>query len=697
MNQFPYGAVFKVQREYALDEIFSNLKSMKDLGMNIVVIWPAVYWWEDKGLPNYPYNTGHEILKYAEKIGMKVIMELAGQITALEYVPDFVMKEEYYPITYEGFLEKDKLYYGYLNYFHPEVKQLIKKQFTEIAENYKGYSSLYGYDIWNETMFMSFDQYTLQVFREWLKKKYNSINRLNDVWDRAYHDWSQIQFTRWMWASVMPKVDYHQFQKDSVGMVLNEWYKTVKDVDPHHPIIADNVSSMVVEDQSYERPQDDWNVAENVDEFGTSFYPKNAPNIMPDYKRWEILVGIHSATPTGRFWISELQSHLQMMFNPLSVVYPHEIAWWNWEAVSHGAKGVIYWMWNPFIKGMQTFGRGLVDTRLQYTDRAQTARMIGNVLKENEREFLTYEPKMPKAAILFDKINHDFTRAYTEQYTPFINNAIYIDSIAGIFKCMWENNIPTKFITQKEIMNGTVKQYKVLFMTNQLNISNEFSDALKEYVANGGVLICDGKFGEIDDFGVLHRNMPGGKLNEILGYRHVDVDPNGLVIDIKLNQNNEFKLDGYYEKRILEITDENVDVIGTFENGLPAVIKTSIGKGMVIYIPTHLWYGFYKENFESVSHFMRLLKDEYKLSPYSISNNDVKVCLLKGEDGMILFAFNYKNKEASAQIQLNDISPKFTTCKKIFGKEQDRGMIADENTLNIIVKAQDVSIFKLNY
>lgn len=61
---------------------------MHALGMNTVVVWPAVYWWEPQG-EHYPCQTGRDLLADAEEIGIGVIMELAGQITAMEYAPDF--------------------------------------------------------------------------------------------------------------------------------------------------------------------------------------------------------------------------------------------------------------------------------------------------------------------------------------------------------------------------------------------------------------------------------------------------------------------------------------------------------------------------------------------------------------------------------------------------------------------------------
>ncbi|MDD2579955.1 MAG: beta-galactosidase [Eubacteriales bacterium] len=210
-----------------MDDIKAQMRSMKAIGLNFVVVWPAVYWWEDRAHRDYPFNTGHQILTYADEIGMKIIMELAGQLTSLEYAPDFVMKDDYYCVKADGTIDRQGMAYGYLNYNHPEMKDLIEKQFTDIVRSCKDYPALYGYDIWNETMFTSYDIHTLRRFRTWLKAKYKTIEALNDIWDHTYYDWSQIHFTHWLWASVMPMVDYEQFHKDNVGMILKEWNYTI--------------------------------------------------------------------------------------------------------------------------------------------------------------------------------------------------------------------------------------------------------------------------------------------------------------------------------------------------------------------------------------------------------------------------------------------------------------------------------------
>ncbi len=74
MTTYPFGAVLKIQRQDSMDDIKAQMRSMKATGLNFVVVWPAVYWWEDRAHRDYPFNTGHQILTYADEIGMKIII-----------------------------------------------------------------------------------------------------------------------------------------------------------------------------------------------------------------------------------------------------------------------------------------------------------------------------------------------------------------------------------------------------------------------------------------------------------------------------------------------------------------------------------------------------------------------------------------------------------------------------------------------
>jgi beta-galactosidase GanA len=690
-SSFPYGAVFKVQREHTREQIRHALDAMKKSGMNTVVIWPSVFWWEDRSLPKYPYDTGHFILQYAEEIGLKVIMELSGQITSLEYAPDFVMKEEYYAVKYDGTYTKDYWYFGYLNYNHPEVRKLIVEQFAETARQYMHYASLYGYDIWNETMFESYDVYTLQRYRKWLKDKYGTIEALNDVWDRVYASFEDIHFNRWMWASVMPVVDYYRFHKESIGMFLREWVQAVKAVDPGHPIIADNIHSMVSDDSSFSRPQDDWNVARHVDEFGISFYPKTAPVPMPPHKRWLVLTGAHSASRTGRFWISELQTHIKHMFNPESAVSARELKLWVWEAISHGAKGLIYWKWDPFNKGLQTRGRGLVDYRGKPTPRLDEAIEISSVIQKHGTEFASYEPLNPGAVILFDKDAHNFSKAYMAGYKPHAPDSIYLDSIAGLHRLLWELNIPVKIVTPEDVKQGILSPGQVLFMTNQLSMSEKLADAICAFISSGGIAVADGKLGEVDDNGILYTQQPGGPLHASLGFDFVDIEPEGLIFEWA----GERKYKGYFERKRLDAAG-GATVKGRFEDGSPAFLETIIGKGRFLYIATHLWFGYFKEQPLETLAFMKRLTEELGIKGLSKGEGKSKVKLLQGIGGALLFAFHYGDASDITEVCL-DIGEGSYRIENVYTGDVSiaktrHGLLE----LSVCAEANDVTILKLS-
>ncbi|OAS20495.1 beta-galactosidase [Paenibacillus oryzisoli] len=695
-STFHYGAVFKVQRDHSREHIRNQLNAMKEIGMNTAVIWPSVYWWEDQSLPRYPYNTGHYILQVAEEIGLKIIMELSGQITSLEYAPDFAMKEEYFAVKYEGTYTNDFLYFGYLNYNHPELSEIIRKQFAETARQYKQYTSLYGYDVWNETMFESYDVHTLQKYRRWLANKYGSIEVLNNTWDRVYRSFDDVQFNRWMWSSVMPVVDYHRFHKESIGMFLREWVQAVKEIDPSHPIIADNIHSMVTEDASFNRPQDDWNVAEHVDEFGISLYPKTTPNPMPPHKRWLVLTGSHSASKTGRFWISELQTHIKHMYNPESAVTAKELELWVWEAISHGAKGLIYWKWDPFNTGLQTGGRGLVDYQGRSTPRLEAATRISNILKMHESAFTSYEPEKPRVVILFDKDAHNFSKAYMAGYKPHAPDSIYLDSISGLHQLLWMLNIPVKLVTPEDVKQGELLPNQILFMTNQVSMSDSLAEAIHRFVSSGGTVIADGKMGEVEDNGILHTQQPGGHLNDMLGCEFIDIDAEQLDFVWKGDPKDEAVYPGYFERKTLTITSDEVVVKGTFRDGAPAFLERTINKGRIYVIATHLWYGYYKVRRPDTLAFMERFVQELGIQRLSMEHGNTRIKLLKGVGDALLFVFHYGQTCETVNIQLDMGEGSYRIENVYSGEISFATSRTEQLNLNVAVEANGVTILKLN-
>ncbi len=691
-DHFPYGTVLKIQREFGLAEIYDRLKSIRETGMDYVVIWPAVYWWEDSKNPDYPFATGKSILNYAYEIGLHVVMELAGQISCLEYTPDFVMKRDYLAVNRDGTYNNSGASFGFINYNHPDVKNIIKRNFYNTALAYKDYPALYGYDIWNETMFWSYDLYTLQVFRDWLEEKYKTIENLNAIWERSYCDFSQVEFPYWRWASIANAADLLDFQKDNIGMIIREWAGHIRSVDAKHPIQADNIASEAARGELISRSQDNWELSRSVDEMGISLYPQNNKGDREKHSlRWQIFSSVYSAAHHEPYWIAEMQSHHQTLLNTQGVVYPNELKWWNWEAITHGAKGIIYWKWEPFIKGHQLFGRGLVDQKGRETPRLSEAKKIKSILNKHP-EIMSFSPEKAKAAILYDRQNFNYQKAFTQTYKGVVSDNIYVEAIKGLYQCLWQNNIDVDFVTPDDVANRRVREYNVIFATYQMCMPDDLAKGLEEFVINGGTVVADGMFGIFNENGIMHRELPGGKLRTITGIDFHDVDISNLTFSIE----GGIECRGYIQKQLFDL--EGAEVIARFEDGLPAITSSSAGRGNFVFIGTSYWYGCFLNNCGKGSEVIAFLDKKYGISTHRINDNSVKYAIMTGDGGTRLLAlFNYTNEDKDVSIIIEGVDEGSYTVENLYTGIID--IVSESNgilKLDRAISSKDTAVFVIN-
>lgn len=634
-TKFNYGAVFKITREDTLLDIEQNLMQMKRSGFNTVVVWPAYFWWEKKS-PEYPFATGKKVLDIAQKVGIKVVMELAGQLTSMEYAPDFLMKDEYYAIDENGHREWAQGSFGFLNYYHPEVKNLVIYHFKGAANAYKNHPALLAYDIFNETMFRSFDEYTLNEFRKWLENKYGTIEKLNAVWERTYKDFSSVSFTKWKWMSIMPVADYNAFRRDSIAVILKDWYKAVKEVDANTPIMADNVYAQSSPLGLYFRPHDDYGMKTAVDEIGMSFYPKQKNGTFEPALRHNIFDGFYSASRGDGFWVAEMQTHNQSIFAPTTCVDPKELKQWCLEGYSAGAKSLIYWMWRPFNKGLQTLGRGLVNYKNESTERLEAATELAEIFSENG----IIRPQKSEIGILYDPISEDIVRTISS--VPDLEQNLYNLSLFGAYKAFLKNNIRPDIVTFENFSD-----YKVVILSNQAVLSDKNVKALEDYVMGGGIVIADGSFGIVNEESLCHNTLPAGGLNPLVGEELFDFDNKSAVFEF-----NGDLIDGYFGRNLAKIT--RGIVLSYFADNLPAVVELTSGKGKIITINTSVWYGYANEDFGATSAeiFAKHLADSYCENKVN-TDLDLTVRISENDDTYFIFIFNYSDKLQSGDITLS--------------------------------------------
>jgi beta-galactosidase GanA len=304
-------------------------------------------------------------------------------------------------------------------------------------------------------------------------------------------------------------------------------------------------------------------------------------------------------------------------------VLPEELKLWCHEAYAAGAKGLIYWMWRPFTKGLQTLGRGIVNYRTVPTER------YGLVKEMSEELFGKYgviTPVRSKVGVLYHELSDDLSRKYACYNT--VDSDIYLRSVFGAYKAFMDSGVRADIITLDELSG-----YECVVITNACAMSRADCDRIAEFVKGGGRVILDGKVAIVDEESMQYEYIPGGGLHELVGEIYFETD----------NRYSSFELDGakynfFYGRDRVELT--GAQVLASFPDGLPAFVKKACGKGEAYTFNLHLFYSYAKGEGNSAALIAKRLADELSLRQLEC-DAPLSVRLAKSGDKTLVFAFNY--------------------------------------------------------
>lgn len=565
---FRYGSVVLLEEEGTAEEFARTCGAMASLGMNTVVIWPPVFYRD--GRPEV--DVQRSFLKTAAEYGLGVIVELTGQVSNLEYLPDCQWRREFAVENPDGtkLLMQNGL--GELNYNQPEVKTRLRQFLEYVVGELKDEPALCGWDVWNETHFKSYDGWTLNRFRGWLEKKYGVIGALNRSWKKSYTAFSQIRLDPVTWASIVPDTDWEEFRVQSLAEIVSEWTEIIRRVDPAHPVTADNVMSNAVWSE-FDRGTDDWKVASAVDCFGISFYPKTGGRLLKENSpclRTFTFAGAASAG-NGSFMVAEMQSHCYSELFTCERVEPDELIDWNFEALFQGAVGSVYWKWEPFRSGFQLGGRGLVLADGSFSRRAEAARKFGGFLKEYPDAFRLTPLKT--AAVLYDRNTNFAVKAMNNRIRHLIGDDQPARSRLAVAEFCFRRNIPLAVATPEQLLDETFRM-PLLFLPYQVVMTEQLADWIQRHVREGGIVVAGAPFGDVSAGGRLFESLPGGPLNRLTGVRQTDCREDSF-------------LGASFEIREVEVVD--AEVLIQSDQGLPLLLSRKSGSGWFFYLTADVW------------------------------------------------------------------------------------------------------------
>ena len=467
-------------------------------------------------------------------------------------------------------------------YTSPLYREKVTQIDTRLAEHYANHPAVILWHISNEFGGECHCELCQAAFREWVQKKYGTLDKLNhawwaNFWSHTYTDWSQVHSPSPVGETSVHglDLDWRRFVTHQTIDFMKTEIAAVKAVNPDIPVTT-NMMTMYTYELNYFAFRDALDVIswDNYPEWhnpymGNEEVAKDCAmthDMMRSLQKKPFL--LMECTPNATNWqgVSKLK---KPGMHQLSVI----------EAVAHGADSGQYFQLRQSRGSCEKFHSAVIsNTGTENTRTFREVTDIGAVLEQlSDRVYGSGTPA--ETAILFDTENK---WALDKCQGPRNIGLDYFGNIRRNYSYFWKNGINVDIIDSTFDLSG----YKLVIAPMLYLFRDGIQEKLRRFVRNGGTLVTTCFTGVVNDTDLSFLGeATEDKLSDVLGLWVKEVDS---LYDCESNRTT-WNGKSYSLKELCEIchptTCETLAVYETdFYAGKPVLTKNQFGKGMAYHV-----------------------------------------------------------------------------------------------------------------
>ena len=457
---------------------------------------------------------------------------------------------------------------------------------TMLAQRYKDHPALFMWHVSNEYSGDCHCDLCQENFRNWLCKKYGTIEALNDTywaafWSHTYSDFSQIQSPSPIGENSVHalNLDWKRFTSDQTIDFFRNETAPLRAVTPDIPVTANFMAD-------FPPPHP----------FAGLDYSKFANEV--DIISWDAYPPWHNDYETTEFLASKLaflNDYFRSLKNRPFLILESTPSMVNWQpvnkakrpgmhmlssvaALAHGSDSVMYFQWRKSRGSSEKFHGAVVDHDNSCENRVfRDVSAVGKML-ENAGE-IKGSRSPARVAVLYDVENMwalDDAQGFSRQSKK------YAQTVHAHYRAFWEANVCVDVITkEKDLSPYSLVAAPMLYMMNVRQM-----EAFARYVKNGGILVSTYISGLVDENDLAYLGGFPPALREIFGINITETDTlypadrNRIV----LSGGREYEAFDYCS--VMETC--GADVLASygcdFYAGSPAITCNICGKGNAYFI-----------------------------------------------------------------------------------------------------------------
>lgn len=467
-------------------------------------------------------------------------------------------------------------------YTSPLYREKVTQIDTRLAEHYANHPAVILWHISNEFGGECHCELCQAAFREWVQKKYGTLDKLNhawwaNFWSHTYTDWSQVHSPSPVGETSVHglDLDWRRFVTHQTVDFMKTEIAAVKAVNPDIPVTT-NMMTMYTYELNYFAFRDALDVIswDNYPEWhnpymGNEEVAKDCAmthDMMRSLQKKPFL--LMECTPNATNWqgVSKLK---KPGMHQLSVI----------EAVAHGADSGQYFQLRQSRGSCEKFHSAVIsNTGTENTRTFREVTDIGTVLEQlSDRVYGSGTPA--ETAILFDTENK---WALDKCQGPRNIGLDYFGNIRRNYSYFWKNGINVDIIDSTFDLSG----YKLVIAPMLYLFRDGIQEKLRRFVRDGGTLVTTCFTGVVNDTDLSFLGeATEDKLSDVLGLWVEEVDS---LYDCESNRTT-WNGKSYSLKELCEIchptTCETLAVYETdFYAGKPVLTKNQFGKGVAYHV-----------------------------------------------------------------------------------------------------------------
>jgi beta-galactosidase len=471
----------------------------------------------------------------------------------------------------------------------PAFRRLSVELAGRLAQRYGDNPSVVAWHVGNEYGGACYCPLCAAGFRDWLRDRYGTLDRLNAAWNttfwsHTFTDWDEIEpptalSEHWRGPNHTAfqgiTLDYRRFMSDALlgGFVAEK--AAIRAHVPGTPVTT-NLMGLY-------QPIDYHRWAPHLDLATWDNYPPEDPSQVRTAARMALAHGAMRGLRGGApFWVMEQTPSTTASRDVNAVKRPGILALWTWQSVAHGADATLFFQLRQSRGACEKYHgavldhAGRTDTRVfrEVASLGAQLRSLGDA---------TLGARTPaRVALLLD---WDSWWALEMSDGP-NRNVRYLDVLGAYHRALWQLNALVDVIP----VTADLSSYDVVVAPALHMVKGDLAARVTDVVERGGTFLTTVLSGRVDEDDNAFLADAPAPFRDLLGLRIEETDAQQPSVA------NPVTVDGavFEARHVFEVVvpDESTAVVGTygadFYAGTPAITRASRGAGEAWFVATVL-------------------------------------------------------------------------------------------------------------